>query len=101
MSVEMIQVVPGLSQETLVDRQATSDQNATMTKKRSKQPTLISDQLRAAVRDSGMSAYAICKLADVDKSSISRFLSGERQLSMEAADRVCEVLGLKLLSEDK
>jgi hypothetical protein len=50
--------------------------------------------LSTALRE--MSAYQIAKAANVSQIVVSRFLSGERDIRMETADRLAEVLGLKL-----
>jgi hypothetical protein len=58
-------------------------------------PGPLSSGLREAIRDSGKSVYQIAKAASVSQIVISRFLSGERDIRMETADRLAEVLGLK------
>lgn len=58
-------------------------------------PGPLSRALREAIRDSGKSVYQIAKAANVSQIVISRFLSGERDIRMETADRLAEVLGLK------
>jgi len=52
--------------------------------------------LREAIHTSGKSVYQIAKADDVSQIVVSRFLSGERDIRMETADRLAEVLGLKL-----
>ena len=59
-------------------------------------PGTLSTALRDAIRRSEMSAYQIAKAANVSQIVVSRFLSGERDIRMETADRLAEVLGLKL-----
>ncbi len=56
----------------------------------------LSKALREAIRSSDKSVYQIAKAADVSQIVVSRFLSGERDIRMETADRLAEVLGLKL-----
>jgi ribosome-binding protein aMBF1 (putative translation factor) len=56
----------------------------------------LSKALREAIRTSGRSVYQIAKAANVSQIVVSRFLSGERDIRMEAADRLAEALGLKL-----
>lgn len=56
----------------------------------------ISDQLRDAINDSGLSVRALGKLADVDDGMIHRFLSGERGLTTPTLDKLCRALGLRL-----
>lgn len=61
-------------------------------------PGSLSDSLRAAIRGSGKSVYQIAKDVNVSQIVISRFLSGERDIRMETADRLAEVLELKMVS---
>jgi len=60
----------------------------------------FSEQLRRAVRKSELSRYAIWKRTGVAQSVLSRFLSDPAVgLSMDAVDKLVEVLGLKLVPE--
>jgi hypothetical protein len=59
-------------------------------------PGSLSEDLREAIRRSGKSVYQIAKAANVSQIVVSRFLSGERDIRMETADRLAEVLDLKL-----
>jgi predicted transcriptional regulator len=61
---------------------------------------MIDEELRQAIRESELSKYRICKEAEIDESSLYRFLSGERDLRMKTASRICEVLGLHLVRTD-
>jgi hypothetical protein len=54
------------------------------------------DQLRRAIRASDLTAYRLGVLARVDQGALSKFLSGERGLSMDAVDRLVEALDLEL-----
>ncbi len=56
----------------------------------------LSDQLRAAIRGSGLSLYKLAKRTRVDHGQLSRFLRGERSITLETADRIAEELGLRL-----
>jgi DNA-binding phage protein len=58
----------------------------------------ISARLREAVRTSGRSMCATAREAGIDKASLSRFLSGERSLTLESAERLAEALGLRLVA---
>ena len=51
------------------------------------------DQIREAVRSSGMSRYFLSQQSGVDEASLSRFVRGAG-LSMESLDSIAEVLGL-------
>ena len=58
--------------------------------------TTISDQLRQAIADSGLTHYALGKAAGVAPAAIDRFVSGERSLRLDTVDKLCEALGLCL-----
>jgi transcriptional regulator with XRE-family HTH domain len=64
-------------------------------------PRNLSDQVRDAVRDSGLLAQEVANAAKIDKGAMSRFLSGERGLSMAALDRIGGVLGLSVVARKK
>jgi plasmid maintenance system antidote protein VapI len=56
----------------------------------------IVDQLRAAIKKSGETEYAIAKAAGVHTSVMSRFMRGDRGISLETAARLCDHLGMTL-----
>jgi len=56
----------------------------------------LAGQLREAIRASGFTRYRICKDADIDQATLSRFMHRKSGLSMEAIDRLVETLGLEL-----
>lgn len=53
----------------------------------------MSDQLRRLVESCGLSRYELAKRTGVDESALSRFVHGERGLSMEALDAIGMALG--------
>jgi plasmid maintenance system antidote protein VapI len=57
---------------------------------------LVSNQLRCLIEDSGISRYRLAKLMGVQQSALSRFMSGERGLSMKALDKLGIVLDLEI-----
>lgn len=59
-------------------------------------PTTVSDALRQAMIDSGLSAYRLAADSGVNVAAVLRFRSGERSLKLESVDRLAEVLGLEL-----
>lgn len=61
-------------------------------------PDSISEALKSAVRGSDMTVYEIAKRARISQIVISRFLSGERDIRMATADKLAEVLGLRLVT---
>jgi plasmid maintenance system antidote protein VapI len=58
-----------------------------------KRPT-FSDELRRAVNACGLSRYRICQELDIAESTLSRFMSGERGLTMKCLDRLASLLDL-------
>jgi transcriptional regulator with XRE-family HTH domain len=58
--------------------------------------TPLSDTLRAAVEQSGLTPYAVAQAAGVKVQVVSRWLKGERDLYLKTADRIAAGLGLQL-----
>lgn len=61
-----------------------------------KRKQTIVDQLRQAIEESG-SQYAISQATEVDNGILSRFVRGERTISLETAATLCKHLGLELV----
>jgi transcriptional regulator with XRE-family HTH domain len=61
----------------------------------------FSDQIRDAVNASGLSRYAICKAIGFNQGAMSRFMSGKGGLSMDALDRLAELLNLAVVARPK
>lgn len=61
-------------------------------------PDPLSEALKRSIRASEMTVYEIAKRSGVSQIVISRFLSGERDIRMATADRLADVLGLKLVT---
>ncbi len=57
------------------------------------------DQIREAIRDSGQSLYQISQASGIAASQLSRFMRGERTLTLPAAARVCQSLHLRLITD--
>lgn len=57
--------------------------------------------VRDAIRATGLSAYTLSKRSGVSRQTITRFISGERSLSMDALDRLCWSLDLTLVPKAK
>jgi transcriptional regulator with XRE-family HTH domain len=58
----------------------------------------LSDQVRRAIDASGKSRYRIAKDLSVSEATLSRFMSGERGLTLTLLDRLADYLGLTLCS---
>ena len=56
----------------------------------------LGDRIRRAFERSGLSGYRAAQLADMDRAQLLRFMSRERDLTVDTASRLCEVLGLEL-----
>lgn len=54
------------------------------------------DQVRQAVEESGYGRNQLARMVGMDKSSMSRFMSGERGLSAGAIDTLAAVLKLRV-----
>ena len=67
--------------------------NPIMAKKRIK---LLTNQLRQAIDDSGLTRYQIAKETAIDESALAKFYNGHRGLSMEALNALGEFLQLKI-----
>ena len=62
----------------------------------------LAGRIRKAAQESGQSVYRLAQLADVDQSTLNKFLSGTREnLRLDMADRLCRTLGLHLVSKKK
>lgn len=64
-------------------------------------PTPITAALRAAVERAGLSGYALAQLTGVAAPVITRWLRGERNLSLDTADRLAAGLGLEFTTAPK
>lgn len=56
----------------------------------------LTDQLRDAIDDSGLTRYQIAKATGIDESALAKFYNGHRGLSMKALDALGEYLELAI-----
>jgi transcriptional regulator with XRE-family HTH domain len=68
-----------------------------MMAERADRPGSVTDRLRQAIGGSGLSFSRLARLAGVAQPQLSRFMAGERDLTLAVAARVCRVLGLDLV----
>lgn len=61
-----------------------------------KQTKLLTDQLRQAIDDSGLTRYRIAQETGVSESTLAQFYNGHRGLSMEALNALGEYLQLTI-----
>ena len=59
----------------------------------------ITEILRQAIEDSGYSQNQLSILSGVNRAQINRFVSGERTLTLESAEKIAEALELELKSK--
>jgi transcriptional regulator with XRE-family HTH domain len=64
-----------------------------MAKRRS---NLLTDQLRQAIDDSGLTRYQIAVATGIDESALAKFYNGHRGLSMDALNALGEFLQLTI-----
>lgn len=57
----------------------------------------LTDQLRKAIDDCGLTRYRISKQTGISESALSQFYNGRRGLSMEALNALGEFLQLKIV----
>jgi transcriptional regulator with XRE-family HTH domain len=62
---------------------------------------LLTNQLRQAILASGETSSDICRATKLDPATMSRFLSGERGLSMQALDAIAQHLRLVLVQDQR
>ena len=56
----------------------------------------LAGQLRKAIKESGLTPYRIATDANVDRAIMTRFVNGDRGLTLDTASRIAEFLGLEL-----
>jgi len=61
-----------------------------------KKRTLLTDQLRQAIDDSGLTRYQIAKATGIDESALAKFYNGHRGLSMDALNALGVFLQLSI-----
>ena len=59
----------------------------------------MSDQIRRAILDCGLTRYAVSKAAGIDQSTLTRFMSGERGLPMKTLDVLAGFLRLRIVMD--
>jgi len=57
----------------------------------------VSEIIRSALKNSEISRYQIAQETRVQEATLSRFVNGERGLSMSAIDRLADYFGYRLV----
>jgi transcriptional regulator with XRE-family HTH domain len=65
-----------------------------MARKRTKK---LTDQIRQAIDDSGITRYRIAQDTGIDESTLAKFYNGKRGLSLENLDLLCSYLDLRIV----
>jgi transcriptional regulator with XRE-family HTH domain len=55
--------------------------------------------IQEAIRATGLPILEIARRAGVSQPQLSRFMKNERTLTLPAAEKICEALGLRLTAE--
>ena len=59
--------------------------------------TSLTDGLRRAIQEAGVSYNELRRMAGVNQAQVSRFMLGERDLTLQVASRLCLFLGYELV----
>jgi len=66
-----------------------------------KERVKLSEQVRRAVEESGMTRYAICKAIGMHESVMSRFMNGKGGLQQDSLDALADLLELDIVARGK
>lgn len=66
-----------------------------------KRPKKLTDQLRQAIEQSGVSRYEIAKHTGIDESALAKFFNGRRGLSTQSLNALGEFLELEIVMHRK
>lgn len=83
----------GKAECSMLDGIASIGYNSGMAKRRSKK---LTDQVRQAIDDSGLTRYRIAQETGIDESALAKFYNGHQGLSMGALNALGEFLQLKI-----
>ncbi len=56
----------------------------------------MSDQVRDAIDGCGLTRYAVARATGVTEGALSRFMSGERDMTLRTLGRIAPVIGVSL-----
>jgi transcriptional regulator with XRE-family HTH domain len=69
--------------------------------RRKKEGLTVVETVRAAITESGQSLNQLSKVCGVGRDRLSRFVRGERGIGLDALDKICQALGLRLVGQDQ
>ncbi len=61
----------------------------------------LSDQVRQAIVDSGLSRYRIAQESGIDESALAKFYNGQRGFNSNTLDILGKYLGLRIVMDRK
>jgi len=61
----------------------------------------IFDELRRAIENSPESRYRLSKKAGIEQSQLSRFMTGNQRLGVEAVEKLAQALGYEIVMRKK
>src|SRR5262249_53462029 len=88
--------------EPMDDRHAPAEPGApetTAVAKRKKIPATLSDQLRERITRDGRSQPELARVAGIERTSLWRFMTFKRTITLETADRLAAVLKVRLADD--
>lgn len=59
----------------------------------------LEKQIKDAIRQSGLTGGQICKQSGINKAALSRFMNGERSITLDSAEKLCELFNLELTAK--
>ena len=86
-------VAPSRTRVPVLDQLTSIAYDVGMSKRRSKKMT---DQIRQAIDDSGLTRYRIAQDTGIDESTLGKFYNGQRGLSMKALNALGKCLQLTI-----
>jgi transcriptional regulator with XRE-family HTH domain len=67
----------------------------------SKLKLTMTEVLKAAIEESGLTRYRIAKDTGIDEAALMRFMRGEQSIRLDKADVLADYLGLELRPKRK
>ena len=64
--------------------------------KTQKKTTNWENIIRQAIAESGLTNYELSKISGVSESQLSRFMNGDRTLTLPTAEKIAEHIGVEL-----
>ena len=66
-----------------------------------KKPKRLSEQIRQAIADSDKTRYRNATDTEINEAALGKFFHGERGLSLETLDVLCEYLELEIVKKSR